>query len=187
MNTLGNEVIEGIDEQLARFIEKREIRNMPGVLPVPQDVIGEPGDAEYRPGSPGVRWLGSSTRKSYAISARLTIRSKGYPQADLLFGRIENRQFRVSLVPGAGAFLLQRVDADGKAGAWSVVHIVRDVPALVVDKPLALRLWVRGTQLGFSLGGKSIFETDVGARLIGKWGVGGPLGSVSSWSKVRIR
>lgn len=185
---LGEKALEKIDDRLVEFVKTRKFVKMPGVVPIPQDVVGKPGDANFKPGSPSAKWLGGTTKKSFVITAKVTIRSSGFPQADLLFGRIGDTWLRASMVPGAGAFLLARKDDDGKRGSWEVLAAGRELPALVTDKPISLRLWCRSTRVMFAVGGKTAFDHDVGGRpMQGKWGVGGPRGSIASWKSVRIR
>jgi hypothetical protein len=184
---LGDKVFAGLDTALPAFVAARKCDAHKSVRPLPDDTIGKPGDPGFVPGSPAIRWLGSSTRESYSLTARLTIRSTGAGQADLLFGRVGDRWLRVSMVPGAGAFLLRRTDQGNTVGPWKVVEVNRDVPGLVADQKLLLRLWVRHTKIGFTLAGKTVLDVELGDPLVGKWGVGGPARSEALWGDVRFR
>ncbi|MCB9870358.1 MAG: DUF1570 domain-containing protein [Planctomycetes bacterium] len=187
-SALGEDAWQKLDAELLAFVAAREVAPYPAPAPLPVDVVGKPGDAQFVPGSPAVRWQGSSTAKSYSISATLTMQPGGMPQSDLVFGRIANQWLRVSLVAGAGVYLMGRREAPGKPGPWQVLAAVRGVDQIVTGKPISVKLWGRGQTVTCSIDSKKVLEQELKDwRIQGKWGVGGPRGSVASWVRPVLR
>lgn len=181
--------LDKADQRFRDFIQKLPQPQLPTLPALPADAKGRPGTPDYQPGSPAVRWMGSTTRTSYRVETELVIRGKGAQQADLVFGRIGRGWLRLSLVPGSGIYLLQRRDPEGGgAGAWQVLARQREVPGLVGERRLKLSLRVSRKTLRLVLDGEEVIRHEgEDWDLRGRFGLGGPRGAILQWTAARLR
>lgn len=185
---MGESAWERLDDRLHERIRALAVDLPEPEFDPPPDARGVPGDPDFHPGSPDIRWAGETEANRLRVTATVTVRDAGQKQCDFVFGRHRSSWLRVCIVPEAGVLVLAREqDGDGPGG-WEVLARSRRTPTLRLGEPARLEIAASSGSVRVSIDGKHAVTARTGKRPFrGRWGIGAPPGCRASWRDVRVQ